>query len=266
MSPMSHQDARELLALYALGALTPEERAAVDAHLSTCAECPAELEAFRASAAAMGEALAPHPMSAERIARTRARLISRAAADRGVTPLRAPRSRMWLAAAAVLVIAAIGAAEFGYDQYWRGKLVRTRLATVQHERDSLATQLAAREAAMQALVGPGVHVIEAAAVSARQPYARMFWDQPANRWTFVAYNLPAAKPGRTYQLWLVTKDQKKVSAGTFAAAPSGNAIVQATYALEPGKLAAIAVTDEPAGGSPQPTTTPFLVGAAGKTD
>ena len=263
MSPLSHQDARDLLALHALDALSPEERGTLEAHLATCAECRAEIASFRAATAAVGESLPPRPMSAARTARLRSRLLARAAADRGVTPIRAPRSRMLLAAAAVFLLAAIGAAEFGYDQYWRAKLLRGHLAAVQHERDSLATALAAREAFMASLLGPGVRVIDAKAVSPKEPYARMFWDQPANRWTFVAYNLPASKPGRTYQLWLVTKDQKKVSAGTFAAQPNGNAIVQATYALEPDKLAAIAVTDEPAGGSPQPTTTPFLVGAAG---
>ena len=263
MSPMSHQDARDLLVMHALDALSPEERGALEAHLATCAECRAELESFRAATAAVGASLPPRPMSADRTARTRDRLLARAAADRGVTPIRAPRNWKMLAAAAVLVIAAIGAAEFGYDQYWRAKILRERLAAAQHESDSLRTALAAREAFMASLLGPGVQVINASAVSAKQPYARMFWNQPANQWTFVAYNLPATKPGRTYQLWLVTKDQKKVSAGTFAAQPNGNAVVLASYALEPGNLAAIAVTDEPAGGSPQPTTTPFLVGAAG---
>jgi anti-sigma-K factor RskA len=126
--------------------------------------------------------------------------------------------------------------------------------------------LAEQKSVLDALTGPGVRVIDASAASARQPYARMFWDQPTNRWTFVAYNLPAAAPGHTYQLWLVTRDQKKVSAGTFAPQPNGSAIVRATYALAPDALAAIAVTKEPVGGSAQPTTTPFLVGAAAKTD
>jgi anti-sigma-K factor RskA len=263
MSPMSHQDARDLLALHALDALSPEERGALEAHLATCAECRAELASFRDATAAVGGSLSARPMAADRNARVRSRLLARAAADRGVTPIRAPRNRRLLAAAAVFLLAAIGAAEFGYDQYWRAKLLRERLAVTQHQRDSLATALAAREAFMASLLGPGVRVIDASAVSAKQPYARMFWNQPANQWTFVAYNLPATKPGRTYQLWLVTKDNKKVSAGTFAAQPNGNAVVLASYALDPGNLAAIAVTDEPSGGSAQPTTTPFLVGAAG---
>jgi anti-sigma-K factor RskA len=123
-------------------------------------------------------------------------------------------------------------------------------------------RLADQQAIVAALTGPGVRVIDVAAASARQPYARMFWDQPAEKWTFVAYNLPATAVGRTYQLWLVTRDGKKVSAGTFAPSSNGVAFVRASYALAKDSLQAIAVTSEPAGGSPQPTTTPFLVGAA----
>jgi anti-sigma-K factor RskA len=94
----------------------------------------------------------------------------------------------------------------------------------------------------------------------------MFWDPSSNKWTFFAYNLPETKQGRTYQLWLITKDQRKLSAGTFAPKPTGEAVVQATYALPRDSLFAIAVTEEPAGGSPQPTSQPFLLGAAGKSE
>ena len=66
----------------------------------------------------------------------------------------------------------------------------------------------------------------------------------------VAHNMPALKPGRTYQLWLVTPD-KKISAGTFEPR-DGDAMMRATMPLAD-KLMAIAVTEEPMGGMPQPT-------------
>jgi len=78
----------------------------------------------------------------------------------------------------------------------------------------------------------------------------MFWDKSRNTWTMVAHNMPALKPGRTYQLWLVTPD-RKISAGTFEPR-DGDAMVRATYALSD-KLMALAVTEEPMGGMPQPT-------------
>jgi anti-sigma-K factor RskA len=280
-----HEAVRDLLALDALDALSPSDRAALDRHLTTCEECKRELAALRDAAASIGAALPPRPMSPERQAGMRARLMSRAIEDRaGVTPIRngsspaspppttastSPRSARpafarWLAAAALLL--AIGA--IAYDIRLRTTIQRLTVARAELRDSTTALQrrLADQQTILDGLTGPGVRVIDAAAASARQPYARMFWDQPTNRWTFVAYNLPAAAPGHTYQLWLVTRDQKKVSAGTFEPQPNGSALVRATYALAPDSLAAIAVTKEPSGGSAQPTTTPFLVGAAAKTD
>jgi len=43
--------------------------------------------------------------------------------------------------------------------------------------------------------------------------------------------------------------------------PDGEVMMQATYALPKDSLAAVAVTDEPMGGSPQPTTAPMMVAA-----
>ena len=282
--PSGHDFVREMLALDALDALSPAERAELDRHLTTCAECGRELAELRDAAASIGKSLPPRPMAPEREAGMRARLLGRALEDRaGVTPIRerasAPRSQpaaaagrgparptiaRWLAAAALIV--AIGA--IAYDINLRSTIQRLTVARAEL-RDSttaLERRVADQKAILDGLTGPGVRVMDAGATNARQPYGRMFWDQPTNRWTFVAYNLPPTAPGHTYQLWLVTRDQKKVSAGTFTPSDSGSAIVRATYALAPDSLAAIAVTNEPAGGSAQPTTTPFLVGAAGKSD
>src|SRR5687767_619249 len=43
----SHEWYRELLGAYALDALLPDERAALEAHLAGCAECRVELDALR---------------------------------------------------------------------------------------------------------------------------------------------------------------------------------------------------------------------------
>jgi hypothetical protein len=281
--PSGHDIVREMLALDALDALSPAERGELDRHLTTCAECTRELAALRDAAASIGKSLPPRPLPPEREAGMRARLLSRAIENRaGVTPIRSrassapldaapdrrdpthPTFARWLAAAALIL--AIGA--IAYDISLRSTIQKLSAARVEL-RDStsaLERRLADQKAILDGLTGPGVRVLDAGATNARQPYGRMFWDQPTSRWTFVAYNLPPTTPGHTYQLWLVTRDQKKVSAGTFMPSDSGSAIVRATYALAPDSLAAIAVTNEPAGGSAQPTNTPFLVGAARKTD
>src|SRR5439155_1333857 len=81
----------------------------------------------------------------------------------------------------------------------------------------------------------------------------------------LAHAAPAATPppapsGRIYQLWAIKKGQNPVSVGTFNTAAGGRAIVTlpAPAGLRPDLSA---VTEEPAGGSPQPTQQPFLVGA-----
>ena len=270
---------RDLLPMAAMDALSPEERVALNSHLATCAECARELAGLRDVSGSIAASLPSRPMTPERAALLRGRLMARAVADRAnVAPIRsgtpgsrapaAPPARRapwgWLAAASLLV--AVAAVGYGASPRAPGVSLVSALLHLHHENADLRKQLAEQKAIVEELTGPGVRVIDAAATSAREPYARMFWDQPANRWTFVAYNLPAAVPGHTYQLWLVTRDQRKVSAGTFTPDARGSALVRATYELPQDSLAAIAVTSEPAGGSAQPTTTPFLVGAAAKMD
>lgn len=55
---MSCDEVRELLEAYALDALEPDERARVEAHLSTCAECRAVAAGYAESLARLPEALA----------------------------------------------------------------------------------------------------------------------------------------------------------------------------------------------------------------
>lgn len=153
----------------------------------------------------------------------------------GAAAVRTPSRTPWLAAA-VLAALFVGAGAY-------------------------ALQLREREAALAGLVAPATRVIELAAASPRAPYGRMFWNPATDRWTFFAYDLPPAAPGRTYQLWLVTPGDP-VSAGTFEPGADGRATVRAEYALPPERLQAIAVTEEPAGGVPAPTGPMVIVGSA----
>lgn len=188
---------------------------------------------------------------------TRARLLARAR-----TPRRAMTWR-WQAAlggalAASLILLARATLE-------RDEL-RTNFAAADVAKaariDSLRKVLADRDEFVAALTGPKVTVVGLSAGATKSPRALMFWDKATNRWTFVAHNLAQLQSGRTYQLWLVTAD-KKISAGTFSVTARGDALVQATYALDPNALKAVAVTEEPAGGVPQPTGAMVVVGTVG---
>ena len=279
MTPtLGHDAARDLLAMAALDALSPSERRMLDAHLALCAECTRELADLRDGAATIGATLPAKKIALERDSLIRARLLARAVADRvNVTPIRkvtpavsapvpatrftAAPSPMWMWLAAAMFVLAAGAITYGANEHAAHVQLVATTSSFDRETGALKKRLADQQEMIAELSGPGVMVIDANATSAREPYARMFWNQPMNRWTFVAYNLPPMSPGHTYQLWLVMKDKKKVSAGMFEPSPAGSAMLQATYAVSSDSLAAIAVTTEPMGGSAQPTSTPFLIGA-----
>jgi hypothetical protein len=78
---------------------------------------------------------------------------------------------------------------------------------------------------------------------------------------FYAAHLPALPAGRTYQLWLVRSSGAAVaSAGTFRPDASNRAVVQVQDPALLSGVTALAVTDEPAGGSALPTGHKWLIG------
>ena len=58
---MSHEEAAELLAVFALDAVEPDEHELIEAHLAECPRCRAELDAHREVAAALGNSVEPLP-------------------------------------------------------------------------------------------------------------------------------------------------------------------------------------------------------------
>jgi anti-sigma-K factor RskA len=240
---MTEHEWLALASPYALDALDGEERAAFEAHLAGCALCQAEVASFRNVAARLAAAapdVSPPPALRRRV----------------VAVARRPRQLAWLAAAASLVLA-LGAA-YGY---WREKTDRQALERVVAQvRDSLA----ARDSLLSAVLAPGVGTANLAATG-KPLSARLFWN-PARRVVVIAvYDLPPAPAGRTYQLWGIATGKAPVSLGVFNPGPSGRLTTAMTL---PAALVfqVTAVTEEPAGGSPQPTQTPFLIGEVRRSE
>lgn len=127
--------------------------------------------------------------------------------------------------------------------------------------DSLVAALAETNAMIAAMGGPDLKVVALTSESTQQPLAQMFWNRASNDWTMITSGLPAPRPGRTYQLWLVT-DDAKISAGTFEPDAQGKTVVRANYALDRNALRAIAITEEPDGGVTAPTGPMVIAGSA----
>jgi hypothetical protein len=282
---MAHEQARDSLEALALDALDADERRAVLAHVAGCAICQQEVLSLQATAAQLAYAVKPVPMSTAQRDRIRTRLLGRVVVDRAHSsevhpsansvilvphPEKAAHaSRHWLESPASWIAMAAGlvAAVSLATLYQVTKERDTIRAAYQFtsgrtsQVDSLRAAVEDRDRLIANLTGPHVAVVTLTSVGIRAPSTRMFWDQSANAWTFVAHNLPAPKAGRTYQLWLVTA-KDKINTGTFVPNAKGDAVVRAIYNLPKDALAAVAVTDEPSGGSPQPTTKPIIVGTS----
>lgn len=287
-----HAELRDSLAAAALDALPARERDAVLAHAASCEECGLELAALRDATAALATLAPAARVDAVRGDAIRTRLLARTAADRrlrmgpaspaspgGVVareagaprPLSIERGRWsrpaWVAmAASVALAASVGAL---YAVARERSDLRAALAASDRESaaasarlDDAAVSLGRLQGTISSLTGPSVRVVELTTAGTKQPVARMFWDRSTNTWTMFAHNLRQPASGKTYQLWLVTRDAK-ISAGTFLPNAGGSAMVSAQYALRD-PLQAIAVTIEPTGGVPQPTGPIVIIGAAGE--
>lgn len=247
---------QDYAAPYALGALTAEDRSAFEAHLAGCDTCRAEVRSF----AEVAGLLAHGAPAVEPPATLRARVLAEARRVRPIVTQRRGAPVAWLAAAAGLLLA-LGA---GVETWRLAGRVRALESTLAHSDSARA----AAESTLVGLTGPEVHVVSLASTD-RPPTARVFWNHAKRQFIVLAFDLPAPPPGRTYQLWAIANGKAPMSMGTFNTNAQGRA-----YAVLPvdaqitslGFVDNCGLTEEPAGGSPQPTETPRLLGTWRHTD
>jgi anti-sigma-K factor RskA len=260
----TREELLELAAAHALGATTAEESAAVEAALATSPELAAEVASFRevATAIAGQQAMKPSPS-------VRAAFLDRISASKHATIAPPPQTPVvhgsrWLPiglAAAVTFAVAMGA--------WNLKL-QTDVVARGRQADSLAQQLALASGDAEhrhhqlntILEGEKdlylVHMKNIDTVTG--PGIQFFWNQKQRRGLLHAFRLKPAPPGRAYQLWLLV-DGKPVSAKVFNSDPDGHALVlDIDLPSSPQGVTDVLLTEEPAAGSPGPTTTPFVGG------
>lgn len=236
-------------AAYALGSLSPEERAAFEAHLAGCATCQSELDELRDVAGLLAHATPTETPRPE----LRDRILQEARREKPRGARRSAGWAPWLAAAVLAVFAGLG--------YWRAEAQRVALESAL---DATRAELAARDSLLGTLLAPDV-ATAALTATGQPPSARLFWNRNRDVVVLTAFDLPPAPAGRTYQLWGIVSGEPPISLGVFNTEPDGRATITLPV---PGDLDLdlSAVTEEPAGGSPQPTSTPFLVGPWQTTD
>jgi anti-sigma factor RsiW len=255
LSPQAWEALEETLSAFALGALPEAEAAAVARHAAGCPTCRGLTAELTAGASLLAAAAAP----AEPSAGLRQRLLAAAQAEqRNGAPLdvpaapipfpgppptgMAPRARgrgaawfPWLAtAAALLVSLSVGV----WNAQMRGE---------------------AREQAEVLAVYENASRLWPLAGTAEAPRARGVVAAPASGGPPVVllHDLPRLDRGRTYQVWVI-RDGQPASAAVLRPGPAEQHVVELQQGLA--GVQTVAVSVEPAGGSPSPTGPIVLAG------
>lgn len=257
--PDISDEINDLLVAYALDALEPAEHERVRRLLNDRPELQATLEELRATVGTLPYGLTPTAPPAE----LRSRVLDHAV-GRTVRPApveaRAGRSaaniRTWLfglgGLAAALLVALITTL---------GQIsgLQNELAVARQQRDQAQLIAATAQAVTQqfaAVVAQPVALAELSGAGGRGTVL-----QSADGNLILAADLPPLAAGRVYQLWLIEGENAPVSGGVFTVGDDGYGLLT----LAAGNSiagATLAVTDEPAPGSPGPTSDILILGQA----
>jgi anti-sigma factor RsiW len=253
---MTHEEAHDLLAVFALDAVEADEYEEIEAHLVTCPRCRAELDALRDVAAALGNSVEPLPEGlwssiASRLpprsdeeAPPMPVLLRAGQGEPETAPSRfeasgptrrslSSRGRV-LSVGSIAAAAAVVAAVLGVNLVHDGD----QISNLQHASAATVVRTALRT--------PGHKVVTVE--DASHVELAQFVVLPGGQGYLVKSNLPALSSQHTYQLWGVINGHA-ISLGLLGRAPHAAAFTLAG-SPPPSKLG---ITVEPSSGSVLPT-------------
>lgn len=265
------QEMQNLIPAYLAEALELKETAAVRAHLAGgCPRCAAALAEAEASLAMLPLSLVPVKPAPH----VRARILQNLGrSPRDMAPIkRTPVIRWGLAAAVILLVVAMPAVMgvITYQRYTENQRIsakltalESRLATLNALGRTVEQLQQDKQALTQRLLlleSPAVSVISLKGTEPQpKALARVFWDTESGVYRFSVHGLAPLAENKTYALWFITDKEEKIPVGTFNIR-DGRGEITAQVPANIGRVALAAITDEPAGGSPQPTGTIQMVG------
>lgn len=276
--PCSRPETAELLALYALSALSESECAEVESHLVACPSCQARLADEQAT---LAEVARLAPASAMPIG-MRERTLTHALAVRAPIPpegwvqpddalpasIRVPRQpqrsappqrltlarrlsprwqRRLLALAAVLVLVLLP-----WNVALQLQLAHQQVATQQSQQT--------QQALAAILASPQLGVYRLAGTRDASAIGHLYVDPVNGHVAIVASNLPQLDASRTYQAWL-NHAGTRTSVGIFRPSKGSSAVLVGTLPQRLSYYSFLGITVEPSGGSPHPTGPNVMLGA-----
>jgi hypothetical protein len=250
----AHEQFADGLALLALEALQGDERVTLEKHLEGCPSCRRELERLRGDMALLALSAsgpAPPRRSRERLLRA----IAKEPRAQKIVPYRSAWTVLpWLAAAALLMLAG-----FFWQQSDR---LSQQVARLQDESAQQQAQLErAREVVSTLTSTDALRVTLVAAQTPPQPQGRAIYVRDRSSLIFLASNMPALPPQKSYELWLIPTNGAPIPAGMFKPDARGSATVVEPPLPGGVEAKAFAITVEPQQGSSAPTMPIVMMGA-----
>ncbi len=252
----------DLLAGAALEALSAEEQLQVQGHVARCESCAVELAELREVAAALGQGVpqveAPPDLKARVLAAALAERSGGRQTARQLMALSGVLRRLspvWGAAAAAVILS-VGSLAWAVSLQSQVAALASQAQLAQAERekaaryDRIVQVLASQQLETRSLT-PAAQSVRASGT---------IWLDPASRSGMVmVHDLPPLPPGRGWQLWFVRGSQR-LSGGMVWVDRSGAGYGLITVPDDLASFQSVGITEEPAGGSPAPTT-PRVIGA-----
>lgn len=221
---------REHLDAWALGGLDDYEKKAVDAHLSSCADCTRHADDAQAHAAMLAMAVPLHTSSAT----LKARVLASARALTGIG--NSGVSRWWRSAAAAAAVVSVAAIGWGVAERMeaddlrdqRAALAaqataqaaalsdtRTQVVTLVETRDQLDQTLDEQNEVINIVFQPNTESTELNGTDiAPSATGRCIWSRTQALGAFVADDMPVPPAGQAYTMWLVY-ERAWVNGGSF---------------------------------------------------
>ena len=256
---------KRLIPAYSLGMTDADDSAFVEAHLADCPEASAELEEYEQLAQKLlfSAPFRRAPAHLRERLQTAVRL-SKATDGRHVSAKSASRVSPWLhkkSAFTGLFSSRFGAAHLlvtlfllvGSNVYWMAQL-----SNIQQQ---MTARFADYDAAL-ALVGAEETQRIVLTSQKSDAQVEILYDADKKLGFLYTEKLSRLAADRAYQLWLV-HDDRYISAGVFQVNQDGEAVVVFRVAQPIAEFESAIVTEERAGGNPQPTTDPIATGMLG---
>ncbi|WP_084100093.1 anti-sigma factor [Demequina sp. NBRC 110051] len=250
-----NENLHTLAAPYAVDALVTDERRAFEAHLDECADCRDEVASLALATEALADSHTATPPPS-----LRARVMDEVSRTAQLPPLldEAPRAgtkpasgdadvlsfspatrrrRWWIAApvaAAVVAVLAVGGVMVADAR-------AERTAQLAMEKDVMTVASSEDMEAISLGLGSG----------------KVMVSHEMNSVALMGTDAGLPEDGKEYQLWLVMDDGTIDAGPTFT--PREDGVYMSVSEVDVAHMAAVALTEEPAGGSEAPTMEPFAV-------